>query len=99
MLQGSGDVFAGIGFIIALCTILGEALEKTGASVAIATALLRKGGYKRILFRMSLLGALVGIPVFCDSGFVILSNLAKSLAQKSATSYGAISIALCLVLK
>ncbi len=94
LLQGGGSVFASIGLIIALGTILGEALEKTGAINAIATALLNKTGKKKILPGISLIGAVTGIPVFCDSGFVILSSLARSLSKQSTVSYGAISIAL-----
>lgn len=94
LLQGGGSVFASIGFIIALGTILGEVLEKTGAVLSIAKAILRRFGSRHILPGMSLLGAFTGIPVFCDSGFIILSNLARSLAQQSAASYSAISLAL-----
>ncbi len=94
LLQGSGSVFASIGFIIALGTILGEALERTGAVAALASAVLKKVGPKRVISGMSLMGALVGIPVFCDSGFVILSNLARSLSLQASLSYGAVSIAL-----
>lgn len=94
VLQGGGAVFASIGLIIALGTILGETLEKTGAITSIATALLKKTGKKKILPGISLIGAVTGIPVFCDSGFVILSSLARSLSKQSTISYGAISIAL-----
>lgn len=94
VIQGGGSVFASIGLIIALGTILGEVLEKSGAIHAIANALLKKTGKKKILPGISLIGAVTGIPVFCDSGFVILSSLARSLSKQSTVSYGAISIAL-----
>lgn len=94
LLQGGGAVFASIGFIIALGTLLGEVLEKTGAITALASALLKRLGEKRVLPGMSLLGAFTGIPVFCDSGFLILSRLAHSVADRSAVSVGAISLAL-----
>jgi GntP family gluconate:H+ symporter len=94
LVQGGGSVFTSIGFIIALGTILGEVLEKTGAVTALAEALLRRTGKKRVLAGVSMMGALVGIPVFCDSGFIILARLARSLATQSAVSFGAISIAL-----
>lgn len=94
VIQGGGAVFGSIGIIIALGTLLGEILEKTGATTAIASGVLRLTGPKKTIAGMGVLGAVTGIPVFCDSGFVILSNLAKSLAQQTATSYGAISIAL-----
>jgi gluconate:H+ symporter, GntP family len=80
--------------VIALGTILGEILERTGAATAIAKGIVGLMGEKRSVASMSTLGAITGIPVFCDSGFVILSNLARSLSKQTATSYGAISIAL-----
>ena len=35
---------------------------------------------------MMLIGWIVSIPVFCDSGFVLVSPIGKSLAQRSGTS-------------
>jgi GntP family gluconate:H+ symporter len=94
ILQGTSTVFANIGFIIALGTILGEVLEKTGAVQAIANAVFKRLGSTRVLPGISLIGLFTGIPVFCDSGFVILSSLARSLAVRSSVSYSAICIAL-----
>lgn len=94
VVQGGSAVFGNIGIVIALGTILGEILERTGAANAIAKGIVRLMGEKRSVASMSTLGAITGIPVFCDSGFVILSNLARSLSRQTATSYGAISIAL-----
>lgn len=94
VIAGGSSVFGSIGIVIALGTILGEILERTGAATAIAKAIVRVMGEKRSVASMSTLGAVAGIPVFCDSGFVILSNLARSLSKQTATSYAAISIAL-----
>ena len=92
--SGAGSVFAAIGLIIALGSILGEILERTHAARALAEAILKLATKKRILTGMSSLGGIIGIPVFCDSGFIILSNLGKSLSRQSGVSFGAISIAL-----
>jgi gluconate:H+ symporter, GntP family len=94
ILSGSGAVFASIGLIIALGTILGEILEKTGAVTSIANYILQKAGSKYALISMSALGGLVGIPVFCDSGFIIISRLAGSISKQSNISHAALSIAL-----
>ena len=92
--SGAGAVFAAIGLIIALGTILGEILERTHAAKALAIWMIRISGRKKILTGMSTLGGVAGIPVFCDSGFIILSNLGKSLSKQTGVSFGAISIAL-----
>ncbi len=43
---------------------------------------------------MSIIGYIVSIPVFCDSGFVILNSLKKSLVQKSKVSGVMMSVSL-----
>jgi GntP family gluconate:H+ symporter len=45
-------------------------------------------------YAISAIGYIVSIPVFCDSAFVILSALNKTLAQKSKTPRIALTIAL-----
>ncbi|HET6567970.1 MAG TPA: GntP family permease [Rhodothermales bacterium] len=72
-----------IGIVIAAGTVIGIVLERCGGAAVMAGAITRFVGEKRSSFAMSITGAVVSIPVFCDSGFVILSPLAKSLAQKS----------------
>jgi GntP family gluconate:H+ symporter len=43
---------------------------------------------------MSLIGATVSIPVFCDSGFIILSGLNKAIAQKTKEKQATLALAL-----
>ena len=43
---------------------------------------------------MTIIGYIVSIPVFCDSGFVILNSLKESLAKRLRTSSVAMSVAL-----
>ena len=94
MLDGGAAVFASIGLIIALGTVLGNVLEKTNAAQTIADGFLARAGKKRLLPGISVLGAFVGIPVFCDSGFIILSRLARTLSVKSGIPTGSIALAL-----
>ena len=42
------------------------------------------------------IGYIVSIPVFCDSGFIILSPLARALSRKAKVSAAASAIALAL---
>ena len=61
-----------------------------------AQAVLRLIGRARASLAMSLTGAVVSIPVFCDSGFVILSPLNRSLASQSGTSLATFAVALSM---
>lgn len=92
--KGFGDLMGYIGLIVVLGSILGVALEKSGAALRLADAVLQWLGKKRPTLAMSVIGTVVGIPVFCDSGFIILSGLKNAVAKKSQASQGALALAL-----
>jgi len=91
---GFGGILAYIGIVIVLGTIIGVILEKSGAAVKMADVVLRLVGPKRPALAMSIVGWIVSIPVFCDSGFVILSALRKSITKRTKTSAVTMVIAL-----
>ena len=57
-------------------------------------AILRLVGKKRSPLAMSIAGYVVSIPVFCDSGYVILTPLNKALAKETGKSMAVMSVAL-----
>src|SRR6188768_2175205 len=71
MQAGFGSLLQQIGIIVALGSVLGILLEKTGAMESISTGLLQVFGKRQSVAAIAIIGALVGIPVFCDSGFII----------------------------
>jgi GntP family gluconate:H+ symporter len=93
MTKGFGDMAGAIGLIITFGTLIGVLLEESGAAQSIAQVFLRLLGHKHITFSMSLIGALVGIPVFCDSGFIMLQAPGKNLARQSGKNPASIAIA------
>ena len=84
--SGFGGILSSIGIVIVAGTIIGTILEKTGAALVMANTILGVVGKARSVLTMSLTGYVTGIPVFCDSGFVILSPIARALADRSRTS-------------
>ncbi len=92
--SGFGGLMATIGLIIVFGTIIGTILEKSGGAITMADVVLNTIGKKRPTLAMSLIGALVSIPVFCDSAFVILSRLNKAIARRSRVSLAGMTIAL-----
>lgn len=92
--SGFGGTLTSIGIVIIAGTIIGTILEKSGAALKMAEVVLKVVGEKRPALAMSIIGYIVSIPVFCDSGFVILSSLNKSLAKKTKVSLVAMSVAL-----
>ncbi|MCA0987003.1 GntP family permease [Guptibacillus algicola] len=91
---GFGGLMGYIGIVIVAGTIIGTILERSGAALRMAEVVLRIVGEKRPQLAMSLIGAIVSIPVFCDSGYVILSSLKKALAKKAKVALASMSVAL-----
>lgn len=91
---GFGGILGTIGIIVVLGSIIGVILERSGAAQKIASLILGVLGKKRPVLAMSVIGAVVGIPVFCDSGFIILSGMARALAKKSKVHQASMSLAL-----
>jgi GntP family gluconate:H+ symporter len=74
---------ASIGFLIILGAIIGITLDKTGGTISIARYILSKTGESRSASALAITGFITGLPIFCDSGFIILSGLAKSFSSRS----------------
>lgn len=91
---GFGGLMTSIGLVIVAGTIIGVILEKSGAAYRMAEVVLRVLGEKRPQLAMSIIGYIVSIPVFCDSGFIILSSLKKSLAKRAKVKVASMTIAL-----
>ncbi len=81
--EGFGNTMASIGFLIILGAIIGITLDKTGGTLSIARYILSKTGENRSAPALGITGFITGLPIFCDSGFIILNGLAKSFSAKS----------------
>ena len=94
--DGFGGTLGKIGLIIVLGVIIGAFLENTGGAYSIAEKVLKLIGSKRVPTAMGLIGYIVSIPVFADSGFMLLHPLNKSLSKKAKISLAGAAIALGL---
>ncbi|WP_262909565.1 GntP family permease [Niabella pedocola] len=83
MKEGFGKIMSSLGFIIAIGTALGMVLQANGATTAMANAIIKWVGGKRSAFAMSLTGFFVGLPIFCDSGYVVLNGLNQSMIRRT----------------
>ena len=92
--SGFGGILGYIGLVIVLGTIIGTILEKSGAAITMADCVIKLLGKRFPTLTMSLIGYLVSIPVFCDSGFVILNSLKQSMANRMKVSSVSMSVAL-----
>ena len=94
MQDGFGRIMRGLGFLIILGTTLGIVLEYNGSTNVMANFILDRVGEKRTAIAMSLTGLIVGLPIFCDSGFIVLSGLIFPLARRSGLKVA--TLAICL---
>ncbi len=92
--NGFGGTLTSIGIVIVAGTILGTILEKTGAALSMTRAILNMVGKSHAPLAMNIAGYIVSIPVFCDSGYVILNPLNKALAKESGISMTVMAVAL-----
>ncbi|GAA1502075.1 GntP family permease [Streptomyces synnematoformans] len=91
---GFGSTLGSIGIVIGLGVGLGKILEVSGAANALARAFVRAFGKGREPWAMGTTGAVVSIPVFCDSGYVIMNPLARSIARVKRAGYVTLALAL-----
>lgn len=89
---GFGSTLGSIGIIIGFGVMMGQIFEVSGAAKRMAYVFLKLFGKGKEEIALALTGFLVSIPIFCDSGFVVLSPIAKALSRttkKSVISLGA----------
>lgn len=91
---GFGHTMEKIGLLIILGTALGVVLEKTGATLSTATYIIQKVSERHAAAAISITGFVIGLPIFCDSGFIILSGLNHSLVRKTRIAMPVMATAL-----
>ena len=92
--EGFGATLASIGIVIGLGVGIGKILEVSGAADALARTFVKLLGRGREHWAMAGTGAMVSIPVFCDSGYVIMNPLARSIARRINGRYVTLALAL-----
>lgn len=91
---GFSGTFSSLGIVIILGAMIGFFLEKTGAALTMADWVIRRVGDKHPEIAILLMGWIVSIPVFCDSGYVILNPIRKAIVKKTGVSGVAMAVAL-----
>ena len=94
--EGFSGTFKSIGIVIIFGALVGTLLEKTGAALKMADLVVKVVGKKHPELAILIMGWIVSIPVFCDSGFVILNPIRKALTKRTGTSSVAMTVALSM---
>ena len=91
---GFSGTFSSIGIVIILGALIGTVLDKTGAALKLADMVIKLVGKNNPVLAIEMMGWVVSIPVFCDSGFVILNPIRKALVNRTAESSVAMTVGL-----
>lgn len=94
--KGFGNTLGSIGIIIGFGVMMGEIFEFSGAAKRMAKTFIKTLGKGREELALAITGFIVSIPIFCDSGFVILSPLAKAISSKTKKSVITLGVSLAL---
>jgi len=94
--EGFGSLMGNIGLIILFGVIIGTFLERSGGALLLANRILTWIGDRFIMLAMMITGYIISIPVFADSGFVIMSPLNKAIAKRSAVPIAGTTAALAI---
>ncbi|MDF2586868.1 MAG: gluconate transporter [Anaerocolumna sp.] len=92
--NGFGGTLGSIGIVIGFGVMMGQLFEITGAAEKMSHFFLKLFGKKREEEAMAFTGFLVSIPIFCDSGFVILAPIAKAISKATKKSVISLGVAL-----
>jgi GntP family gluconate:H+ symporter len=92
--EGFGNIMKSLALIIILGTTLGVLLEHTGSTRSMAEYLFKLVGEKRSPLAVSITGFIVGLPIFCDSGYIVLSGLNKSLSRRTGTPMAIMAVSM-----
>lgn len=82
-----GRTCANLGILIAMATVLGEAMMLSGAAEAIAAAMLRLFGARHAPWAFFSSSFLLCIPVMLDTVMYLLAPLFKAVARKTGRDY------------
>lgn len=91
---GFSGTFTSIGIVIILGALIGSVLEATGAAFKLADIVVKIVGPTHPELAVMIMGWIVSVPVFCDSGFVILNPIRKAMVRKTGASSVAMTVAL-----
>lgn len=91
--NGFGNTLKSIGLIIVFSIIMGEFLKESGSIKMFGNLILSKFKNNSIL-SLNFLGLFLGIVVFCDSGFLILNSISKSILSSSNISLASLNLSL-----
>lgn len=84
--KGIGETLKGIALLVGLGSMFGAILEISGGAERVALTMISKFGEKRAPWALGITGMVTAIPVFFDTGLIILIPLAFAIARRAKKS-------------
>jgi gluconate transporter len=81
--KGTGEALGFVAVVIGLGAMLGGLLEASGGVAALAHRLLAAFGEARAPWALTVIGIIVGIPLFFDVAFIVLAPLLTTLSLRA----------------
>ena len=91
--EGILNSFYGIGLIIFFSSVIGQCLKKS-SSLIIFSQILINTFKNKTLSSLNIIGLFIGSVVFCDSAFLVLSGLTKSISSTATYSLNSLNLSL-----
>src|SRR5215213_2265818 len=79
---GIGAILADTLIVIVIGAMLGKLIAVSGAAQQIATTIMKAIGLKNIHWALALIGLIIGIPLFYNTGFVLMIPLIFSIVYQ-----------------
>jgi gluconate:H+ symporter, GntP family len=79
---GFGEILSGVGILLALGLTLGAMLQASGGAQDLAAAIIRVTGVRYAVWGSVLAAMLVGLPLFFETGVVLLMPILGAVAQQ-----------------
>lgn len=80
-----GSTLGNISFIIIFGSAIAICMQKSGGTLSIASNIMRIAGQNNAKPAMAWTGFIPGLTIFCDTGYIILSGIARSMSASSKT--------------
>lgn len=85
--KGAGSTLGGVGLIIVLGAALGQLMTDCGASKKIADTVVAHCGINTLKWGVLAVGAIFGVSMFFEVGFMVVVPLVISIAKEAKISY------------
>lgn len=83
MKAGFGGTLGGISFIIIFGAAIAVCMERSGGALSLATHIMNMAGKKNTKAAVAWTGFIPGLTIFCDTGYIILSGIVRTISATS----------------